>query len=157
MSPSLKTLDHCPWVKYIGFAFFLRKTMDDPNFAKRKIVYVCDPHPHKRANAAVNIGAFAVFYLEKSPDEAFEPLGRLRPAYHPFRDAGYGVCRTMPCSCCLVITLQPNVYQITVLDVLRGLFRGKREGWIDLETFDLQEYEVCLFKFCLGSTYLFHS
>jgi len=88
-------------------------------------VYVCDPHPHKRANAAVNIGAFAVFYLEKSPDEAFEPLGRLRPAYHPFRDAGYG----------------PNVYQITVLDVLRGLFRGKREGWIDLETFDLQEYE----------------
>mmetsp|Transcript_6094 Transcript_6094/g.14960 ORF Transcript_6094/g.14960 Transcript_6094/m.14960 type:complete len:130 (+) Transcript_6094:70-459(+) len=64
------TLAYEPFFKDFGplsmgqvyrFCVFLRKTMDDPNFAKRKIVYVCDPHPHKRANAAVNIGAFAVF------------------------------------------------------------------------------------------------
>lgn len=42
-----------------------------------------------------------------------------------FRDASYGSC----------------TYQLTVLDVLRGIGQAVLHGWLDFDTFDCDAYE----------------
>ena len=38
------------------------------------------------------IASYAVIYLDKSPEESFQPLqGGLNPPFMPFRDASFGV------------------------------------------------------------------
>lgn len=80
----------------------------------------------KRANAAFLIGAYAVIYLKKTPEEAYRALlSGSNPPYLPFRDASFGNC----------------TYNLTVLDCLQGIRKGLQHGFFDFETFDADEYE----------------
>jgi cell division cycle 14 len=66
-----------------------------------------------------------VIVQKQHPDEAFQPLMGMNPTLIPYRDAGYG----------------PATYHLSVLDCLKGLYKALTLGLIDIDAFDLEEYE----------------
>ena len=50
----------------------LNKKLKSYTLAKKKIVHFTSVDPQKRANAAYMMAAYAVIYLEKTPEEAFQ-------------------------------------------------------------------------------------
>ncbi|XP_036376586.1 dual specificity protein phosphatase CDC14AB isoform X3 [Megalops cyprinoides] len=93
---------------------------------RKRIVHYTSFDQRKRTNAAVLIGAYAVIYLKKSPEEAYRALiSGSNASYLPFRDASFGNC----------------TYNLTILDCLQGIRKALQHGFFDFETFDVDEYE----------------
>ncbi|NWQ73049.1 CC14A phosphatase, partial [Columbina picui] len=96
------------------------------SLSRKKIVYYTSFDQRKRANAAFLIGAYAVIYLKKTPEEAYRTLlSGSNPPYLPFRDASFGNC----------------TYNLTILDCLQGINKALQHGFFDFKTFDVDEYE----------------
>jgi cell division cycle 14 len=104
----------------------LNKKLKAFSLAKKKIVHYTRPDPHKRANAAFLIGAYAVIYLKKLPEEAYRPLvSGSNPPFLPFRDASNG----------------PITFHLTLLDCFQGIYKALLNGFLNFEEFDIDEYE----------------
>lgn len=104
----------------------LNKKLKSYSLSRKKIVHYTCFDQQKRANAAFLIGAYAVIYLKKTPEEAYRALlSGSNPPYLPFRDASFGNC----------------TYNLTILDCLQGIRKGLQHGFFDFETFDVDEYE----------------
>ncbi|XP_058394622.1 dual specificity protein phosphatase CDC14A isoform X3 [Diceros bicornis minor] len=104
----------------------LNKKLKSYSLSRKKIVHYTCFDQRKRANAAFLIGAYAVIYLKKTPEEAYRALlSGSNPPYLPFRDASFGNC----------------TYNLTILDCLQGIGKGLQHGFFDFETFDVDEYE----------------
>ncbi|RXM28109.1 Dual specificity protein phosphatase CDC14A [Acipenser ruthenus] len=126
----------------------LNKKLKSFTLSRKRIVHYTSFDQRKRANAAVLIGAYAVIYLKKTPEEAYRALvSGSNASYLPFRDASLGNC----------------TYNLTVLDCLHGVrkfckrfaisthvlyllllspvFQALQHGFFDFETFDVDEYE----------------
>eukprot|EP00069_Balaena_mysticetus_P002662 bmy_16168T0 len=88
------------------------------SLSRKKIVHYTCFDQRKRANAAFLIGAYAVIYLKKTPEEAYRALlSGSNPPYLPFRDASFGNC----------------TYNLTILDCLQGIRKRVENGdfnWI---------------------------
>ncbi|CAB3991611.1 dual specificity phosphatase CDC14A isoform X1, partial [Paramuricea clavata] len=96
------------------------------SLARKKIVHYTSYDSRKRANAAFLIGAYQVIYLNKKPDEAYQPLiSGCSPPYLPFRDASFGAC----------------TFNLTILDCLNGIYKALQNKFFDFDTFDVDEYE----------------
>eukprot|EP00762_Andalucia_godoyi_P003674 ANDGO_00683.mRNA.1 putative tyrosine-protein phosphatase cdc-14 len=92
--------------------------------AAKKIYFFSSHDGHRRANAASLMGCYSVIVLKRSAEEAFRPFLNAYPPFVPFRDASYGVCS----------------FNLTILDVLRGLSKAIEHKFFDYETFDLESY-----------------
>ncbi|XP_057181315.1 dual specificity protein phosphatase CDC14AB isoform X3 [Triplophysa rosa] len=93
---------------------------------RKRIVHYTSFDQRKRANAAVLIGAYAVIYLKKTPEETYRALiSGSNASYLPFRDASFGNC----------------TYNLTVLDCLQGIRKALQHGFLNFETFEVNEYE----------------
>ncbi|XP_049663718.1 dual specificity protein phosphatase CDC14A isoform X1 [Accipiter gentilis] len=104
----------------------LNKKLKYFSLSRKKIVYYTSFDQRKRANAAFLIGAYAVIYLKKTPEEAYRTLlSGSNPPYLPFRDASFGNC----------------TYSLTILDCLQGINKALQHGFFDFKTFDVDEYE----------------
>ncbi|XP_017682722.1 PREDICTED: dual specificity protein phosphatase CDC14A isoform X2 [Lepidothrix coronata] len=104
----------------------LNKKLKYFSLSRKKIVYYTSFDQRKRANAAFLIGAYAVIYLKKTPEEAYRTLlSGSNPPYLPFRDASFGNC----------------TYNLTILDCLQGVNKALQHGFFDFKTFDVEEYE----------------
>nr|XP_019813772.1 PREDICTED: dual specificity protein phosphatase CDC14A [Bos indicus] len=104
----------------------LNKKLKSYSLSRKRIVHYTCFDQRKRANAAFLIGAYAVIYLKKTPEEAYRALlSGSNPPYLPFRDASFGNC----------------TYNLTILDCLQGIRKGLQHGFFDFETFDVDEYE----------------
>ncbi|NXY13176.1 CC14A phosphatase, partial [Atrichornis clamosus] len=104
----------------------LNKKLKYFSLSRKKIVYYTSFDQRKRANAAFLIGAYAVIYLKKTPEEAYRTLlSGSNPPYIPFRDASFGNC----------------TYNLTILDCLQGVNKALQHGFFDFKTFDVDEYE----------------
>ncbi|XP_063263686.1 dual specificity protein phosphatase CDC14A isoform X1 [Prinia subflava] len=104
----------------------LNKKLKYFSLSRKKIVYYTTFDQRKRANAAFLIGAYAVIYLKKTPEEAYRTLvSGSNPPYLPFRDASFGNC----------------TYNLTILDCLQGVNKAVQHGFFDFKTFDVDEYE----------------
>ncbi|XP_045403392.1 dual specificity protein phosphatase CDC14A isoform X1 [Lemur catta] len=104
----------------------LNKKLKSYSLSRKKIVHYTCFDQRKRANAAFLIGAYAVIYLKKTPEEAYRALlSDSNTPYLPFRDASFGNC----------------TYSLTILDCLQGIRKGLQHGFFDFETFDVDEYE----------------
>ncbi|KAM5295012.1 dual specificity protein phosphatase CDC14A isoform 2-T2 [Glossophaga mutica] len=104
----------------------LNKKLKSYSLSRKRIVHYTCFDQRKRANAAFLIGAYAVIYLKKTPEEAYRALlSGSNPPYLPFRDASFGNC----------------TYNLTILDCLQGVRKGLQHGFFDFETFDVDEYE----------------
>ncbi|XP_071346290.1 dual specificity protein phosphatase CDC14AB-like isoform X2 [Trachinotus anak] len=94
--------------------------------SRKKLVHYTSYDQKKRANAAVLIGAYAVIYLKRSPEEAYRTLiSGNNTGYLPFRDAAVGECS----------------FNLTVLDCLQAIRKALQHGFLDFESFDVEEYE----------------
>ncbi|KAL2915651.1 cell division control protein 14 [Polyrhizophydium stewartii] len=107
------------------FCEMLQEKFRNPATANKKICLYSSMDMDKRANAAFLICAYMVIVQKRTPEEAYQPLMGLTPPFVPYRDAGYGAA----------------TYHITVLDCIRGLHKALTIGLLDLENFDLEEYE----------------
>ncbi|XP_061489814.1 dual specificity protein phosphatase CDC14A isoform X2 [Rhineura floridana] len=104
----------------------LNKKLKSFSLSRKKIVYYTSFDQRKRANAAFLMGAYAVIYLKKTPEEAYRILlSGSNPPYLPFRDASFGNC----------------TYNLTILDCLQGIKKALQYGFVDFKTFDADEYE----------------
>uniref|UniRef100_A0A8C3LM39 Cell division cycle 14A n=1 Tax=Chrysolophus pictus TaxID=9089 RepID=A0A8C3LM39_CHRPC len=104
----------------------LNKKLKYFSLSRKKIVFYTSFDQRKRANAAFLIGAYAVIYLKKTPEEAYRTLlSGSNPQYIPFRDASFGNC----------------TYNLTILDCLQGINKALQHGFFDFKTFDVDEYE----------------
>ncbi|XP_034744447.1 cell division cycle 14Aa [Etheostoma cragini] len=94
--------------------------------SRKKLVHYTSHDQKKRANRALLIGAYAVIYLKRSPEEAYRTLiSGNNTSYLPFRDAATGECS----------------FNLTVLDCLQGIRKAFQHGFFDFENFDVEEYE----------------
>ncbi|XP_063154388.1 dual specificity protein phosphatase CDC14A isoform X2 [Candoia aspera] len=108
------------------FCCKLNKKLKSFSLSRKKIVHYTSFDQRRRANAAFLIGAYAVIYLKKTPEEAYRILlSGSNPPYLPFRDASFGSC----------------TYNLTILDCLQGLKKALQHGFVDFKTFDADEYE----------------
>mmetsp|Transcript_23141 Transcript_23141/g.60472 ORF Transcript_23141/g.60472 Transcript_23141/m.60472 type:complete len:426 (+) Transcript_23141:282-1559(+) len=79
-----------------------------------------------RTNAAYLISAYAVVILGLTPEEAYTPLASLEHTFVGFRDASYNA------TC---------AYRLPIIECLNGLVQGMLHGWLDLGSFNMEEYE----------------
>ncbi|XP_036442105.1 dual specificity protein phosphatase CDC14AB isoform X4 [Colossoma macropomum] len=104
----------------------LNKKLKSFTLTRKRIVHYTSFDQRKRANAAVLIGAYAVIYLKKTPEEAYRALiSGSNASYLPFRDASFGNC----------------TYNLTILDCLQGIRKALQHGFLNFDTFDVTEYE----------------
>ncbi|XP_057696324.1 dual specificity protein phosphatase CDC14AB isoform X3 [Corythoichthys intestinalis] len=104
----------------------LNKKLKSFTLSRKRIVHYSSFDQRKRSNAAVLIGAYAVIYLKKTPEEAYRALvSGSNAAYLPFRDASFGKC----------------TFNLGVLDCLQGIGKALQHGFFDFESFDVEEYE----------------
>uniref|UniRef100_A0A8C9XGJ2 Cell division cycle 14A n=1 Tax=Sander lucioperca TaxID=283035 RepID=A0A8C9XGJ2_SANLU len=94
--------------------------------SRKRLVHYTSHDQKKKANGALLIGAYAVIYLKRSPEEAYRTLiSGNNTGYLPFRDAAVGECS----------------FNLTVLDCLQGIRKALQHGFFDFENFDVEEYE----------------
>ncbi|XP_077441122.1 dual specificity protein phosphatase CDC14AB isoform X2 [Vanacampus margaritifer] len=104
----------------------LNKKLKSFTLSRKRIVHYSSFDQRKRSNAAVLIGAYAVIYLKKTPEEAYRALvSGSNASYLPFRDASLGKC----------------TFNLSVLDCLLGIRKALQHGFFDFESFDVDEYE----------------
>uniref|UniRef100_W5LJ29 Cell division cycle 14A n=1 Tax=Astyanax mexicanus TaxID=7994 RepID=W5LJ29_ASTMX len=104
----------------------LNKKLKSFTLSRKRIIHYTSYDQLKRANAAFLIGAYAVIYLKRTPEEVYRALiSGTNVSYMPFRDAAFGNC----------------TYNLTILDCLQGIRKALQHGFFDFETFDVEEYE----------------
>ncbi|KXS10757.1 phosphatases II, partial [Gonapodya prolifera JEL478] len=109
----------------IRFVNLLNEKLANPAFAQKKLCFYSGTTFEKRANAAFLICAYMVIALKATPEVACAPIRDIQPVLTPYRDAGYG----------------PATYWLTVQDCITGLHKALTLGLLDLDDFDLPEYE----------------
>ncbi|KAK7879832.1 hypothetical protein WMY93_033502 [Mugilogobius chulae] len=104
----------------------LHKRLKSLTLSKKKLVHFTSHEPKKRANAAVLIGAYAVVYLKRDPDEVYRSLlSGNNSGFICFRDAAVGECS----------------FSLSVLDCLHGIHKAVQHGFLDLDKFKVEDYE----------------
>ncbi|RKF56844.1 Tyrosine-protein phosphatase cdcA [Golovinomyces cichoracearum] len=91
----------------------------------RPVVFWSKTDSKSRANAACMLASYMVLIQSWAPHLALAPIAQVDPPLMPFRDAGYSQAD----------------YEITVQDVVYGVWRAKEQGFCTLPQFDLEEYE----------------
>eukprot|EP00118_Oscarella_pearsei_P000213 m.4439 g.4439 ORF g.4439 m.4439 type:complete len:502 (+) comp10733_c0_seq2:52-1557(+) len=103
----------------------LSKKLKSTALAKKKIIHYTSFDSRKRSNAAYLIGAYAVIFLRRSPEDVFRTLTAGQLPYLPFRDASFGSC----------------TFHLSLSDVFSGLHKAIQHGFLDFNDFDVEEYE----------------
>jgi len=108
------------------FCSALRQLMEDNKNDDRMMVYHVNDDPVAMTNAAFLLGAFLIVVEGLSAEEAFHPFACMQPyPFLAFRDAMF----------------QAPDAQLPLLECFRGLEKGTKLGWFDLNSFDIQAYE----------------
>ncbi|POS86011.1 (Phosphotyrosine protein) [Erysiphe pulchra] len=107
------------------FAVQFHDILAAPENKDRPVVFWSKANARSRANAACILASYMVLIQSWAPHLALAPITQVDPPFMPFRDAGYSQAD----------------YEITVQDVVYGVWRAKEQGFCALPQFDLEEYE----------------
>lgn len=107
------------------FCCELTKMLHERKDQDCKIFHYSSKVGEKMANSACLMAVFMVVILQRSPEETWNCFSEYHSEIMPFRDATSGIC----------------TYQMTILEVLKGLEKAIELGWYDFKNFDVQEYE----------------
>jgi protein-tyrosine phosphatase len=105
------------------FCCHLADKLRDRALENKKIVYYTSHDAQKRANGAFLISSFAIIHLKQSAEEAYRPLVGAYPPFAPFKDV-YG-----------------GSWNCTIIDTCRAVDKAQQLGWLNFETFNVQQYE----------------
>lgn len=107
------------------FAVVLHNILNEESNQGKAIVFYSSTSPKERSNAACLLCCYMVLVQSWSPHQVLQPISQIEPPLQPFRDAGYSNAD----------------FEITIQDVVYGMWRAKERGMIDLTSFNLEEYE----------------
>lgn len=107
------------------FAVVLHNILNEEANQGKAIVFYSSSSPKQRSNAACLLACYFVLVQSWSPHQVLQPLSQVEPPFMGFRDAGYSHAD----------------FEITIQDIVYGLWRAKERGMIDLTNFNLEEYE----------------
>lgn len=107
------------------FAVILHNILNEEANQGKAIVFYSSTGPKERANAACLLCCYMVLIQSWSPHQVLQPISQIDPPFQGFRDAGYSSAD----------------FEITIQDVVYGMWRAKERGMIDLASFNLEEYE----------------
>lgn len=107
------------------FAVVLHNILNEESNQGKAIVFYSTTSPKERANAACLLCCYMVLVQSWSPHQVLQPISQIEPPLQGFRDAGYSKAD----------------FEITVQDIVYGMWRAKERGMIDLTSFNLEEYE----------------
>ncbi|KZC11006.1 Dual specificity protein phosphatase CDC14A [Dufourea novaeangliae] len=105
----------------------VNKKLKAVTLKKKKIIHYTTMNPHKRVNAAFLIGSYAILYLKRTAEEAFNCLTSSSncPPFIMFRDASVGT----------------PWYQISLIECLSAIYKCHRFGFFNFQDFRVKEYE----------------
>lgn len=107
------------------FAVVLHNILNEDLNQGKAIVLYSTEDPKERSNTACLLSCYMVLVQSWSPHQVLQPLAQISPPLQSFRDAGYSNAD----------------FEITIQDIVYGMWRAKERGMIDLTTFNLEEYE----------------
>lgn len=107
------------------FAVIFHEILNDPENANKAVVFYSSASTRQRANAACMLCCYMILVQAWTPHQVLQPLAQVDPPFMPFRDAGYSNAD----------------FEITIQDVVYGVWRAKEKGLIDLHSFNLESYE----------------
>ncbi|CAL9735444.1 tyrosine-protein phosphatase Cdc14p [Monosporozyma servazzii] len=107
------------------FAVIFHEILNDPENANKAVVFYSSASSRQRANAACMLCCYMILVQGWTPHQVLQPLAQVDPPFMPFRDAGYSNAD----------------FEITIQDVVYGVWRAKEKGLIDLHSFNLEIYE----------------
>lgn len=107
------------------FAVVLHNILNEEANQGKAIVFYSSCGPKERANAACLLCCYMVLVQSWLPHQVLQPIAQIDPPVQAFRDAGY---------------LHAD-FEITIQDVVYGMWRAKERGMVDLTAFNLEEYE----------------
>jgi cell division cycle 14 len=131
------TIDGDPHFKYRGFfddfgppaivqlvdlARFVEQLM--ANNPTKTLHYYTSPSMTPTSNSALYIGFFRMYHLKLNPDDTYRPFHPIEQTFKGFRDA----------------SRLPSVFELRVLDCLRGLHQAMVLRWLQLNTFDSEAW-----------------
>jgi len=109
------------------FCDMMKSKMEHPKLQKRNVVYYCSLEPDHIANTCFLLAAYLVIEKGYLPEEAAAPFTNwLNPPFDHFRDA----------------TFSPSSFDVSILDCCAGIYKAMKLGWFDIDTFDLDTYEI---------------
>ncbi|XP_032070437.1 dual specificity protein phosphatase CDC14B isoform X2 [Thamnophis elegans] len=103
----------------------LNKKLKSFTMLRRRLFHYCGSDQKKQANAAFLIGCYTIIYLRESPESVYRHLLFGNVSYVPFRDAAFGTC----------------TFHLTLLDCFQAINKALQYGFLDFNTFDVNEYE----------------
>lgn len=107
------------------FAVALHNILNDPDNGSKAVVFYSSENPKARANAACLLCCYLVLVQDWAPHQVLQPIAQIDPPFMPFRDAGYSHAD----------------FELTIQDVVYGIWRAKERNMIDITNFNLEEYE----------------
>lgn len=107
------------------FAVVLHNILNEDINKDKAIVFYSSTSPKERTNAACLLCCYMVLVQSWSPHQVLQPIAQIDPPFQSFRDAGYSNAD----------------FEITIQDVVYGMWRAKERGMVDLTNFNLEEYE----------------
>ncbi|KAG2077730.1 phosphatases II [Suillus decipiens] len=97
--------------------------LKDEDLSAHRLVLYSSDDPRRKANAALLMALYMLIVHNYTPWRCFQPISELE--FMSFRDAGRG----------------PSTFNLSIHDCLWGFWKGIQNRLIDLDIFDLQDYE----------------
>ncbi|KAG1857184.1 protein-tyrosine phosphatase-like protein [Suillus tomentosus] len=97
--------------------------LKDEDLSAHRLVLYSSDDPRRKANAALLMALYMLIVHNYTPWRCFQPISELE--FMSFRDAGRG----------------PSTFNLSIHDCLWGFWKGIQNRLIDLDVFDLQDYE----------------
>lgn len=107
------------------FAVVLHNILNEEENQGKAIVFYSSKDSRARTNAACLLASYMILVQSWSPHQVLQPLCQVDPPFMGFRDAGYSHAD----------------FEITIQDIVYGLWRARERKMIDLTDFNLEEYE----------------
>ncbi|SCU78908.1 LAMI_0A06502g1_1 [Lachancea mirantina] len=107
------------------FAVIFHEILNDPDNSGKAVVFYSSTSTRQRANAACMLCCYMILVQAWTPHQVLQPLAQVDPPFMPFRDAGYSNAD----------------FEISIQDVVYGVWRAKENGLVDLNAFQLEVYE----------------
>ncbi|CCH60988.1 hypothetical protein TBLA_0D04930 [Henningerozyma blattae CBS 6284] len=107
------------------FAVIFHEILNDPENTNKAVIFYSSTSTRQRANSACLLCCYMVLVQGWTPHQVLQPLAQVDPPFMPFRDAGYSNAD----------------FEITIQDVVYGVWRAKEKSLINLQSFNLETYE----------------